>query len=143
MAILGLPLFRSCRTGGQLPLVFKQVFKEQVAPLRRRLSPGNFRTTGNGIGPDSRAVLTFPAEALVLQRAAFGLWPHQRRVASAVSLAKAVAAGDQRDSFFVVHGHAEERLADVACRSNRIGVAVRTLRVDVDQAHLNRTERLS
>src|SRR5690606_6521058 len=35
-----------------------------------------------------------------------------------------------------------ERLTDVASGGERVRVAVRTLRVDVDQAHLHRSERL-
>ena len=46
------------------------------------------------IGADPFAVLAFPPEALVLQSAAFRLRPDEGRVAGAVRLAKAVAAGD-------------------------------------------------
>ena len=41
----------------------------------------------------------------------------------------------------VVHRHARERLADVLGGGKRVGVAVRALRVDVDQAHLHGAER--
>ena len=59
-----------------------------------------------------------------------------------MGLAEGVAAGDQRDGLLVVHRHAEERLADVLGRRDRIGIAVRPFRVDVDQAHLHGAERL-
>ena len=59
-----------------------------------------------------------------------------------MGLAERVTAGDQRHGLLVVHRHAAERLADVARRGHRIGVAVRALRVDVDQAHLHRAERV-
>src|SRR4029077_3436246 len=45
------------------------------------------------------------------------------------------------DGLFVVHGHAPERLANVAGGRDRVGRAVRPLRVDVDQAHLHGPER--
>jgi len=112
--------------------------KEQVAPLRWRLRPSNFRTAGDGIGSNSCPELAFPPEALVFQGAAFRLRPHQRRVTGTVRLPKVWAAGDQRDGLFVVHGHAEECLADIFRRRDGSGFAVRTFRVDVDQAHLNR-----
>jgi len=83
-----------------------------------------------------------PAEALIFERTCFGLSANKRRIAGAVGLAEAVAAGDQRDGFLVVHRHAEERLADVLGGSDRIRIAVRALRIDVDQTHLHRTERL-
>src|SRR6185312_11893172 len=66
----------------------------------------------------------------------------QRRVARAMGLAEGVAARDQGYGLFVVHGHAEERLADILGRRERVGIAVRAFRVDVDQAHLHRAERL-
>src|SRR5262245_42710135 len=59
-----------------------------------------------------------------------------------MGLAEAVAAGNQRDGLLIVHGHAEEGLADVLCRGDGIRVAVWPLRIDVDQAHLHGTERL-
>jgi hypothetical protein len=48
-----------------------------------------------------------------------------------MGLAEGVAAGNQRDGFFVIHRHARESLADVPGRQDRVRVAVRTLRVDV------------
>src|ERR1017187_1287877 len=57
--------------------------------------------------------------------------------AGAVSLAEGVAASNERHRLLVIHRHAGEGLADVPRRSDRIGVAVRTLGIDVDQAHLH------
>ena len=74
--------------------------------------------------------------------AASGSGPTWDVGAGAVGLAEGVAAGDQRDGLLVVHRHAAEGLADVAGRRDRIGVAVRAFRVDVDQAHLHGGERI-
>ena len=109
--------------------------------MRRRLRPGDFRAAGDGVGADAGAVLALPAEALILERAAFRLRADQRRIARAVGLAEGVAAGDQRDGLLVVHRHAEERFADVLRGRERVRIAVRPFRVDVDQAHLHRAER--
>ena len=57
-------------------------------------------------------------------------------------LAESVAADDERDGFFVVHRHVSERLADVLGGRDRVGVAVRPFRIDVDQAHLSGPDRL-
>ena len=113
-----------------------------VAPLRRGLRPGHFGTAGDGIGAEAGAILALPAEPLILDGAAFRIRTDQRRIAGAVGLAEGVAAGDQCDGLFVVHRHAEKRLADVTRGCERIGIAVRTFRIDVDQAHLHRAERL-
>src|SRR5260221_460135 len=68
-----LPLFRAGRALGQLPFVFEQVLEEVVAPLGRRLRPGDFRTAGDGIGADAGAMLALPTEALILKRAGLRL----------------------------------------------------------------------
>ena len=57
-----------------------------------------------------------------------------------MGLAEGVAAGDQRDGLLVVHRHPAERLADVAGRLERVGLAVGALGVDVDEAHLDGAE---
>src|ERR1700686_1345414 len=59
-----------------------------------------------------------------------------------MGLAEGVAAGDERNRLLVVHRHASEGFADVARRRDGIGIAVRSFRVDVDQPHLHRAERL-
>src|SRR5215472_2966538 len=86
-----LPLLRTGRALRQLPFVFEQVLEEEVAPLRRRLRPGDFRATGDGISADAGAVLAPPAQALILDGATFRLRTDQRRIARAVGLAEGVA----------------------------------------------------
>ena len=58
-----------------------------------------------------------------------------------MGFAEAVTAGDQRDGLLVIHRHAEERLADVLGGGERVGIAVRPFRIDVDEAHLHGAER--
>ena len=60
----------------------------------------------------------------------------------AVGLAEGVTAGNERDGLFVVHRHSGECLADVLRGGERVRVAVRALRIHVDQAHLYRAERI-
>ena len=87
-------------------------------------------------------MLALPAEALILDRGAFRIGTEQRWIAGAVGLAEAMPARDERDGFFVVHRHAEEGFADVFGGGNRIGIAIRAFRIDVDEAHLHGAERL-
>src|SRR5581483_4223271 len=58
----------------------------------------------------------------------------------AMAFAEGVAADDEGNRLLVVHRHAAERLADVLGCSQRIGVALGALGVDVDQAHLHGRE---
>ena len=59
-----------------------------------------------------------------------------------MTLAERVPAGDERDGFLIVHRHARERLPDIPRRGERIRLAIRTFRIDVDQTHLHGGERL-
>ncbi len=81
-----------------------------------------------------------PAESLLFDGSRLRFGAHMRRITGAVSFAERVPAGDQGDGLFVVHGHAREGLADVTAGGDRVRVAVRTFRVDVDQAHLHGSE---
>ena len=101
------------------------------------------RPDGDRVLALAGAERVLPAEAHLLDRRALGLAADVLvGVGGAVGLAERVTAGDQRDGLLVVHRHAAERLADVAGGGERVRVAVRALRVDVDQAHLHGAERL-
>ena len=63
-------------------------------------------------------------------------------IAGAVGFAEGVAAGDERNGFFIVHRHARESFADVARGAQRIGLAVGAFGIDVDEAHLHGGERI-
>ena len=59
-----------------------------------------------------------------------------------MGFAEGVPAGNQRDRFFVVHRHAAERLADIPRCSDWIRLSIGPFRIHVNQAHLNRAERI-
>ncbi|MNG25102.1 hypothetical protein D3C84_1099100 [compost metagenome] len=75
-------------------------------------------------------------------RSSFRLRADKRGIASAVRLAERMAASDKRDRLLVRHAHPLERLADVAAACERIGIAVRTFRIYIDQTHLNSGKRI-
>ncbi len=106
------------------------------------VAPGDFQAAGDRVAAYARAEAALPAEALLLDAGRFRIGPHMGRRAGAMGLAEGVAARDQRDGLFVIHRHAGEGLADILGRSDRIRVAVRAFRIDVDQAHLHGCERI-
>ena len=127
---------------GQLPLVLEQGGEEGVVPLHRGRGPDPLEPARPGVAAVAVAERVLPAQPLQLERGGLGIETDVIVGDGAVGLAERVAAGDQRDRLLVVHRHPAERLADVAGRGDRIRVAVRPLRVDVDQAHLDGAERL-
>ena len=119
----------------------EQVVEEAVVPLRRLVGPGALEPAGDRVGALAAAEAVLPAEALLLDRGSPRAPGRRRsRVDRAVGLAERVAADDERDRLLVVHRHAGEGLADVRGGGQRIRVAVRPLRVHVDQAHLHGAE---
>ena len=141
-AILRNPLVRARGTLAQFPLEAEQCFQEAVVPFRRVRLPGAFEAAGDRVLTLAGAERTLPTKAQRVHRATFRLRTHEAVIAGTVRLTKGVTAGDQCDRLFVVHRHASECLADVARCKERIGVAVRSLGIDVDQAHLHRAERV-
>ncbi len=136
------PLKGAGRALGQLPFIAEEVLEEVVAPPGRRRRPGDLDAAADRVAALARAEAALPAETLLLDAGGFGLGTHEGRIAGAMGLAEAVTAGDERHGLLVVHRHAREGLADVPRRGDRIGLAVRPFRVDVDQAHLHGGQRI-
>src|SRR6516164_11183707 len=59
-----------------------------------------------------------------------------------MGLAKAMTTGNERNRLLVIHRHAGEGLPNISRRSDWIRLAVRPLRIHVNQSHLNRPERM-
>ena len=133
------PLMGACRALSKGPGVFvlEEHVKVAVVPNGGVGRPCAFDTAGDGVSANAGAKVACPAEALLFKRSAFGLGTFVVLGSSAVSLAEGVSPGRQSDGFFIVHGHALERLTDVLCAEKRVGVGVGALRVDVDEAHLH------
>ena len=117
--------------------------KKPLPHLVGRARPGHLETAGDRVARPCRcrrcSSSRGPAARAGSPRAR---GRRSRAERGAVGLAEGVAAGDQRDGLLVVHRHPAERLADVAGRGERVGVAVGALGVDVDQAHLHGAERV-
>src|SRR5262249_20637345 len=134
------PLVRAGGALARLPFVREEVLEEVVAPLRRRLGPGDFEAARDRVTAHAGAEAALPSETLLLEHGRLGVGADELRVPGTVGLAERVATGDQRDRLLVVHRHAAEGLPDVLGCGDRVRLPVRTLRVDVDQAHLHGTE---
>src|SRR6202167_1073895 len=132
------PLIGAGRAFRQLPFVAEQVLEEVVAPFRRRRGPDDLEAAGDRVISFAGAEFILPPEALLLDGRAFGFGTDiDLGVSGAVRLAEGMAARDQRDGFFVVHRHALERFTDVLGGGDRIRLAVRPFRIDVDETHLH------
>ena len=99
--------------------------------------PSAFQAAADGVLGVALAALVGPAEVLLLDGGSGRLGTHALgRLARAVGLAEGVAAGDQGDGLFIVHGHLAEGHADLLGGRERVRVAAGTFRIHVDEAHL-------
>ncbi len=100
------------------------------------------RPRGDRVVAVAGALRVLPTQALQRQVGGLGLGADEFGVAVAVGLAEGVSTDDQRCGLDVVHRHPAEGVADVDGRGQRIRVAVGAFGVDVDQAHLDRGQRV-
>ncbi|MCY1223675.1 hypothetical protein D9M72_358110 [compost metagenome] len=138
---LGLPLIGARRALGQLPLVAEQGFQVAVVPFGRRWRPGTLQAAGDGVAGLATAECVLPAQAHFGDIGRLGLRTDIGRIACTVALAEGMAAHGKGDGFFIVHRHAGEGFAHIATGRHWVGIAVRTLRVHIDKAHLHRSQR--
>ena len=133
---------RAGRALGQLPFVFEEVFEIIIAPLGRRLRPCDLESARDRVRTFAGPECALPSEPFLLERCVLGVGAEVLGVARAVAFSERVSTGDERDGFLVVHRHAGEGFTDVACRRERIRVAVGTLGVHVNEPHLHGSERV-
>ena len=138
----GNPLELAGGTLGELPLVAEQVVQELRCPAHRVGGPGAFQAARERVAAGAGTGLVLPAQALFFDRRGCRFGSHVLLLDGAVGLPESVSASDEGHGLLVVHRHAAERLPDVPGRRDRIRLAVRPLRIHVDQPHLNRAERL-
>ena len=63
-------------------------------------------------------------------------------VTGAMAFTKSVSSSSESNRFLIVHRHAGKSLSNVSTRGNRIRFSVRTLRININQAHLHCGERI-
>src|ERR1700722_20302453 len=141
-AIFWRPLISTGGTLGQLPVIVEQVLEKIIAPLSRRRGPSHFEAAADGVSAVALAEFVLPSEALIVNVGTFRFGTDVvGGNSSAVSFAERMSTGNQRDRFFVVHGHALEGFANVPARRDGIGLSIGPFWLHVDQTHLHCTER--
>ncbi len=141
-AVLRVPLPGAGGALLQLPLVPVEQLEVVHVPGGRCARPRALDAAGDGVVAGARAVGVLPPQALLLHGRGLGVGAHVHGVGRAVRLAEGVTARGEREGLLVVHGHAAEGLADVACRAQRVGLAVGALGVHVDEPHLHGGKRV-
>ena len=131
------PLLGACGALGEFPLVVEEVVKEVRVPRNWVGGPRPFGSAGNGVVPVAGPERVLPPEPLLFDGCRLGFGTDEGGVSRSVGFAEGVATGDEGDRFLVVHRHAAEGFANVACGGDRVGHAVGAFRVHVDEAHLH------
>ena len=141
LGVLRGPLFCASGALGELPLVLEEDLEVLVVPLGGLGGPCALGAAGGHVDTGV-ALEVLPAETLVLDTGALGLGSEELRVGGTMGLAEGVTAGHECHGLFVVHRHPSEGLTDITGGQDRVRVAVGALGVHVDEAHLDRTERV-
>ena len=114
-----------------------------MGPLGRCAGPSPLKTTGDGLRSVTLPLGVDPPESLGLEFFSFGFGSNElHRAGCAVGLSKGMTTGNQSDGLFVVHGHATKGQSDLLGRGKRIAIPIGSLRVDINQPHLHRCERV-
>ena len=104
--------------------------------------PGALDAAGGRVCCVPAAKAADPSEALRLDRRSFGFGTEQTGVTRAMRFAEGVSACNQCHGFFVVHRHACEGFAHIPAGGHRIRLPIGAFRVHIDQAHLDRSQRV-
>ena len=137
-----LPLPGTCGRFLQRPIIAKQQLEIAHVPFCGFGRPGAFQPRCYRIGCFATQIRVHPAQALVFDLGAFGFGPQRSGIAIAMGLAHGVAATGKRCGFFIVHRHARKGFAHLLGGFQRVGFAVHTLGVHIDQAHLHSRQRV-
>ena len=112
-----------------------------VVPAGRVVGPGHFKAGADRVVALTGAETVRPPQTLFCKVCILRAWAVVAVGGGTVGFTEGVAASDQGHGLFAIHRHALECLADVPCRGERIRVAVRALRIHINEAHLHGGQR--
>ena len=142
-SVLGRPLVGAGGTLGEFPFIAEQVLKVVVVPLDGVGGPCALEPAGERVVAFAGAKGILPAEALLFDGGSLRFGTDiLDLLGSAMGFAERVSAGDQGHRLLIIHRHAAEGLADIPCRRDGIRLSIGPFRIHVNQAHLNRGERI-
>ena len=135
-------LVRARGASHQLIVMVEQHVEIAHVPADRRRRPRALDAGGDRVVAHAGAVLGHPAKAHMRDVGTFRVLADLGRIARAMRLAEGMPARGERGGLLVVHRHPRERLAHVARRAHRVRTAARPFRVHIDEAMLDRGERI-
>ncbi len=140
--ILGQPDIGTCRTLEQFPLILEHHLQVTHIPSGWIWFPGPFNAAGDSVAPFAALKAADPAQSLLLKSSGLRLRPDMIGSTGTVAFAKGMTTCNQGHGFFIVHGHPGKGLPDIMSRLCRNRLPIGPLRIDVDQAHLHRSQRI-
>ena len=140
--VLGDPLPGAGWTFGQLPVVAEHHLEIALVPAGGVRLPGPFNATGDGVFRLAGLEAVVPAQSLLMQGCTFRFCREVGCWCGAMALAEGVTTGHECHGFLNGHAHACKRFTHISAGGDGIRFAARTLRIDVDQAHLHGCQRL-
>src|SRR4051812_12765121 len=91
LGIFSHPLMRATWAFSELPFEAEKVFKIAIAPLSRRLRPGNFQPAGNGVRAFAQPESIIPSKAQHFHPCRLRLLAHMIRRSRTMGLAECMS----------------------------------------------------
>ena len=136
------PLVRAARGLRHLPFIAEQIVEIPHVEFGGFLGPSPFDTRSKGVGRLAVETGVGPAKTLCLDPGRFRFDTDIVHGPAPMRLADGVATAGQRCSLFVIHRHPAKSFTHMQRGAGWVRVAIHTLGVDVDQAHMNRRQRI-
>ena len=83
-----------------------------------------------------------PAKAHLFNRRPFWFCTNKLRITSAMCLTKCVTTSNKCHSLFIIHSHPAKCLTHILRTQQRIWISIRAFRVNINQTHLHRCQRI-
>ncbi len=137
------PLMSAGWTFRQFPFITKKVPEEVIGPPCRCCGPGSLQTACNSITGITFPKGVFPSESLFLNTCRSRFRSNMLAgIGSSMCLPEGMTAGNKCNSLLIIHCHPSESFTNITGSSQRIRNTVRTFRIDINQTHLNSSQRI-
>ena len=137
-----MPLVCSSRTLNKLPFITKKHIKIPIIPLSRIWCPCSFNSTCNGVTAHTFAMITVPAKAHFIYISTLRFYCLVVLTCSTMCFPERMTTSSKSNCLIIIHCHSAKCFSDIFGTCNWVRIAVRSLRVDIDQTHLHCTKGL-
>ena len=129
----------SSRTLYKFPLISKQQIKITIIPLSWICCPRTLNSTCYAISSLTCSMGTFPSKTHLLNRSTFRFNPNKILRSCSMCFTKSMTTCSKCYCFLIIHRHPTKSFTYIFSASKRIWITIWSLRIYINQAHLDCT----